>query len=41
MAAVIAFSAGYLASRRQQDDGQPANALPQADGMPTESAGRC
>jgi hypothetical protein len=42
MAAVIAFSAGYLASRREQGDGQAAaDALLQADSMPTESAGRC
>jgi MFS family permease len=42
MAAVIAFSAGYLASRRDQGDGQAAaDALPLADSMPTGSAGRC
>jgi MFS family permease len=42
MAAVIALSAGYLASRREPGDGQAAaEALPLADSMPTESAGRC
>jgi MFS family permease len=42
MAAVIAFSAGYLARRPEQDDDQAvADALPLADSMPTESAGRC
>jgi MFS family permease len=42
MAAVIAFSAGYLASKREQNDSQAAaDALPLADSMPTESAGRC
>jgi MFS family permease len=45
MAAVIACSAGYLASRREPSDrGGPqatADALPLADSMPTESAGRC
>jgi hypothetical protein len=41
MAAVIGFSAGYLA-RPERGDGQPAaDALPLADSMPTESAGRC
>jgi MFS family permease len=40
MAAVIAFSAGYLASRREAADSQnPASALQQADSMPRESAG--
>jgi MFS family permease len=41
MTAVIAFSAGYLASRRDQGDQAAADALPLADSMPTESAGRC
>jgi MFS family permease len=42
MAAVIAFSAGYLARRPEQDDDQAvADALPLADSMPAESAGRC
>jgi MFS family permease len=42
MAAVIAFSAGYLASGREPADGQAAaDASPLADSMPTESAGRC
>jgi MFS family permease len=45
MAAVIAFSAGYLASRREQGDeggGQTAeDASLLADSMPTGSAGRC
>jgi MFS family permease len=45
MAAVIAFSAGYLASRRERsepDGGQTAaDASPLADSMPTGSAGRC
>jgi hypothetical protein len=40
MAAVIAFSAGYLASRREKADCQnAASALQQADSMPRESAG--
>jgi predicted MFS family arabinose efflux permease len=40
MAAVIAFSAGYLASRREKADCQTAaSALQQADSMPRESAG--
>ncbi len=40
MAAVIAFSAGYLASGREKSDGQTAaTALQQADSMPRESAG--
>jgi MFS family permease len=42
MAAVVAFSAGYLARRPEQDDDQVvADALPLADSMPAESAGRC
>jgi MFS family permease len=40
MAAVIAFSAGYLARSREEDDGQAVDAVPLADSMPTESAGR-
>jgi hypothetical protein len=40
MAAVIAFSAGYLAARRERADCQnAASALQQADSMPRESAG--
>jgi MFS family permease len=40
MAAVIAFSAGYLVSRRVQEADQPTvSALQQADSMPRESAG--
>jgi MFS family permease len=42
MAAVIACSAGYLASRRDEGEGQAAeDALSLADSMPTESARRC
>jgi MFS family permease len=45
MAAVIAFSAGYLATRRERggpDDGQTIpDPSPMADSMPTGSAGRC
>jgi hypothetical protein len=41
-AASLPLITASLASRREQGDGQtPANALPQADSMPTESAGRC
>jgi MFS family permease len=40
MAAVIGFSAGYLARRRDKEQGQTAtSALQQADSMPRESAG--
>jgi MFS family permease len=40
MAAVIAFSAGYLASRREKADCQnAAGALQQADSMPRDAAG--
>jgi hypothetical protein len=40
VAAVIAFAAGYLASRRATADCQnAASALQQADSMPRESAG--
>jgi hypothetical protein len=39
-AAVIALSAGYLASRPRPEDGEiAAMGLQQADSMPTESAG--
>ena len=39
MAALIGFSAAYLASRREPDDRNAASALQQADSMPRESAG--
>jgi MFS family permease len=39
MAAVIGFSAAYLAGRREPDDRNAASALQQADSMPRESAG--
>jgi MFS family permease len=39
MAAVIGFSAVYLASRREPDGRNDASALQQADSMPRESAG--
>jgi MFS family permease len=39
MAAVIGFSAVYLATRREPDDRNAASALQQADSMPRESAG--
>jgi MFS family permease len=39
MAAVIGFSAVYLASRREPGDRNAASALQQADSMPRESAG--
>ncbi len=39
MAAVIGFSAAYLASRREQQDQNAPSALQQADSMPRESAG--
>jgi MFS family permease len=39
MAAVIGFSAAYLATRREPDDRNAASALQQADSMPRESAG--
>ena len=39
MAALIGFSAAYLASRREPDDRNDASALQQADSMPRESAG--
>jgi MFS family permease len=39
MAAVIGFSAVYLAARREPDDRNAASALQQADSMPRESAG--
>jgi MFS family permease len=39
MAAVIGFSAAYLAARREPDGRNDASALQQADSMPRESAG--
>ena len=39
MAAVIGFSAAYLAGRREPDGRNDASALQQADSMPRESAG--
>jgi MFS family permease len=39
MAAVIAFSACYLGSRREHEAGTAVSAPPQADSMPRESAG--
>jgi MFS family permease len=45
MAAVIAFSAGYLARRPEQDEEAPGEAaegaLPLADSMPAQSGGKC
>jgi len=42
MAAVIAFSAGYLARRPERDEEHAAaDALPLADSMPAQSGGKC
>jgi MFS family permease len=42
MAAVIAFSAGYLARGPEHEEGQAAaDALPLADSMPAQSGGKC